>query len=427
MHSMIQKTFAVLLTIAGIAVPTQSASHEPVKEQAIPTPILTQTIPAALKTFSLSSKKAAKDLNSSNISMNLATKGSEHSLPTYTTWLSPTASVVNIRTQPSTDTPVLKEAHAGESYPVISQKGSWYEVAVSPHQTGWIAGWVANTQSFHAADSLGTILNKDNVPLFAGPGNEFKMIRRLSKNTIVQPLFVSGDYVKVLDQQEQSGWIPIDSANFGKETVDSLWFADAATPVQASPDGLLAGKTIVIDPGHGGKDTGAIGKIQPIDEKDINLAVAKVLQQKLLAAGAHVIMTRTTDVFVSLADRVKISNENHADAFISIHQNMYPDNPQMHGTMTYYYESQQSHILAHDIEEQALKQFSFDKSNDTANLRTGVNNDELYVLHHNTQPATLVEGLFLSNPKELADSVTTDYQEKMADSIYKGVVQFLLK
>ena len=97
--------------------------------------------------------------------------------------------------------------------------------------------------------------------------------------------------------------------------------------------------TIVIDPGHGGNEKGAVSCLRNY-EKDINLKIALYLYKELSRKGANVYMTRFTDEFVSLNDRVKFSNEKNADIFISIHANSLPDGKdpmKERGTSVYYY------------------------------------------------------------------------------------------
>lgn len=94
-------------------------------------------------------------------------------------------------------------------------------------------------------------------------------------------------------------------------------------------------RRVVIDPGHGGKDTGAVSKSKS-KEKDVNLAIAKRLGKELTKKlGVKVVYTRTKDVFVSLADRVAIANRANADLFISVHANAH-SNRRVHGIETYY-------------------------------------------------------------------------------------------
>ncbi len=80
-------------------------------------------------------------------------------------------------------------------------------------------------------------------------------------------------------------------------------------------------KTIVIDPGHGGKDPGAISPFRGIKEKDLNLSFSRVLKKVLEQKGYKVYMTRSTDIFLSLQQRTEIAKEKNADLFISIHAN----------------------------------------------------------------------------------------------------------
>jgi N-acetylmuramoyl-L-alanine amidase len=208
---------------------------------------------------------------------------------------------------------------------------------------------------------------------------------------------------------------------FGEPPSREVWSRDLNDPFSgASVRPLpLAGKTIVVDPGHGGIDTGAIAKIKPVYERDVNLASAQVLVNKLKAGGAHVIMTRTgNDQFVSKAQRVQISNDNKADVFVSIHQNMYQKDPTISGMITYY-DSANSKRLANEIEIATSKQLN------SRHEDKHVEKEQLYVLKHNRRPSVLIEGCFLSNPSELAASLLPAYQEKLAAGIYEGIVAFL--
>ena len=93
---------------------------------------------------------------------------------------------------------------------------------------------------------------------------------------------------------------------------------------------------ICVDPGHGGRDPGAVGPTD-YEEADANLDIGLRLRDLLVNDGATVYMTRTTDVYVSLADRVAIANNNNVDTFLSIHCNAYDGTVQ--GTETYYHTS----------------------------------------------------------------------------------------
>lgn len=167
--------------------------------------------------------------------------------------------------------------------------------------------------------------------------------------------------------------------------------------------GTVKGKTIVIDPGHGGEDPGAIGPTG-VTEKSITLRIAKVAQQLLKDAGAKVIMTRTTDTEVSpkhrqatdideLQARCDIANKADADVFISIHMDSFASR-KASGTTGYYYEkgSPASKKLAASVQAAIVKQIKTESR--------GVKSCNFYVVRHTKMPATLVEVAFVSNPRE---------------------------
>ena len=109
-----------------------------------------------------------------------------------------------------------------------------------------------------------------------------------------------------------------------------------AQPDNQGGDGVLAGKIVVLDPGHGGNDTGTIGP-DGIEEKWVTLPIALKAAQMLRQEGAEVIMTRTGDTNPGLYDRTAIANQDGADVFVSIHGNSYKENPDIGGTGTYIY------------------------------------------------------------------------------------------
>lgn len=184
----------------------------------------------------------------------------------------------------------------------------------------------------------------------------------------------------------------------------------------------LKGKTIVIDAGHGGTDAGAMRRAPApkgkqgafVMEKDINLAVAQKLADRLRARGATVVMTRSTDVFVSLADRVTMSNGIQPDLFLSVHSNAHISKT-MDGIETYYY-SPESLCPAQRIQNALV--VGLPESGNWVMQR------ELYVTHHATVPAVLAEIGYLSHPSKLVLLNTPSYQDRVASSLAQGVVDY---
>lgn len=185
--------------------------------------------------------------------------------------------------------------------------------------------------------------------------------------------------------------------------------------------GVLQGKVIVIDPGHGGSNPGAIAN--NVREADNNLAVSLKLRDQLAQAGAKVIMTRVTDRTVAtegsslgseLQARVDIAEANHADIFISIHSNSNPDTS-IAGTMTFY-PNAKTPALANAIQRELIKK--------TGAVDKGVAPETFYVLRNTSMPGVLVEMGFVTNRQE-ADQLKSDaYRERIAQGIYNGVVNY---
>lgn len=186
--------------------------------------------------------------------------------------------------------------------------------------------------------------------------------------------------------------------------------------------GGIGGKTIVLDPGHGGSDPGAIGPTG-LQEKQVTLPIAEYLKFILEAKGAKVILTRTTDVDVygphasgvdELQARVNVANGNRADAFISIHINSF-SNPNVGGIATYYFDgSDQSKKLASAVQGQIAEHSGF-------NGDRGIQPGNLYVLRHSLMPSILVELGFISNPKEEEHLKEMSTRQEFANELAKGL------
>ncbi len=184
----------------------------------------------------------------------------------------------------------------------------------------------------------------------------------------------------------------------------------------------LKGKTIVIDAGHGGRDAGAMRRLSApkgqqgafVMEKDINLSVALKLADKLKARGATVVMTRNTDVFVSLADRVTMSNGVQPDLFLSVHSNAHHDRT-FDGIETYYTHTS-SQCPAERIQNALVVGLP-----ETGNW---VRQRGLYVTNHATVPAVLAEIGYLSKPSKLKLLNTQAYQDRVASALAQGVVDY---
>lgn len=178
------------------------------------------------------------------------------------------------------------------------------------------------------------------------------------------------------------------------------------TPVIKKPTGV---KRVVIDAGHGGTDYGAIRN--GINEKDITLDVSKRVEALLKKQGYQVTMTRTNDIYVSLADRVAISEKVAPDIFVSIHVNS-STRPEITGIETHYYH-QESLNLAQTVHSSLASAI---KSNNR-----GLFKSKFYVINHTTSPAILIEIGFISNDNERAQLVSDKRKQDTAKSIVEGI------
>jgi len=188
--------------------------------------------------------------------------------------------------------------------------------------------------------------------------------------------------------------------------------------------GLLAGKTIVVDAGHGGDATGARG-ISCL-EKDVNLAVAMRVERLLKSAGAIVLMTRKTDVDVPLAERPGFAGRHSAELFVSIHHNaMGKPNTGVSGTETFYHaDDSSSRALAQCIQSELIAANGLPDR--------GVKSDyQMYpgsgflVLRGSTMPATLVEVAFLDHAGDAACVRDSAFQQKVAEAIVRGIKLYI--
>lgn len=189
----------------------------------------------------------------------------------------------------------------------------------------------------------------------------------------------------------------------------------------------LKGRVIVIDPGHGGSDSGAIGPTG-VMEKSITLRVGNELRRLLTQEGATVYMTRSTDKEVSpkrskatdieeLQARCDVANQKNADIFVSIHMDSFT-NDAAKGTTGYYYSlgNKRSRILADKIRAGVIDQIGTQSR--------GTQSSNFYVVKHTDMPATLVELAFISNKSEEQLMNSEDGIKKAAQGIADGIADY---
>ena len=190
-------------------------------------------------------------------------------------------------------------------------------------------------------------------------------------------------------------------------------------------DENLFGKIIYIDAGHGGKDNGA--SVENVLEDNINLNISKLLAEKLIDAGAYVLMSRTSDYdLASLYDknrkrtdllkRVNYINNSKPDIFISIHLNTY-SSPLISGPQVFYQDNEDSKQIAEIMQK---------KLNDLSNRNRNSKYGDFYILNNTKCPGILIECGFLSNLEERHKLNNSNYQEKLSDNIKKSLNEYFM-
>ena len=187
--------------------------------------------------------------------------------------------------------------------------------------------------------------------------------------------------------------------------------------------------TIVIDPGHGGRDPGKVGVNHSL-EKDINLSIAFVLKDLLEEDGNTVIMTREEDIGLysesdsnkkraDLNNRVNLIQTSGADLAISIHQNSFVEEYVKGAQVFYYVKSEKGRRLAELIQEQIKVTLG------DGNHRKAKANNNYYMLTKTECPLVIVECGYLSNPTEAALLIDEEYQKKLAVGIQSALYLFI--
>lgn len=182
---------------------------------------------------------------------------------------------------------------------------------------------------------------------------------------------------------------------------------------------------IVIDPGHGGKDSGAIAVDGYTYEKDLNLLVAENLMEKLNEnSEINARITRTRDEYIKLLDRASVSNDNNADLFLSIHFNS-SDNSSAKG-IEVLYASEKNIAIKDTVQKHFANCLQKALIRETGAVDRGIKNTPaIIVLNKTKNVSALVELGFLSNESDLENIKDPDYIDKLAKGIYNGIEDYM--
>ncbi len=380
---------------------------------------------------------------------------------------------LNLRQGPDTRYPVIGSVQEGQLLNASGKIGGWYRVTV-----GGQAGFVHyeyvdvidqdNPPQIPVGVPLAQV-NVNTLNMRTGPGVQFPVITRLPRNTLVAVLedgtwsrvmldngavgFVSSDHIgtaagraivrinaSAANQRSgpgtghavmathtlgstlmllglEGGWIKVSSEAGEGYILGSLlsigFSSQPASITGPMPD--LTGFRVLVDPGHGGRDPGAIG-INGLYEKAVNLTLARKLAALLSQAGAEVLMTRDSDMALTLGERVVIANASGADLVVSIHNNAHP-NAHVSGTQVFYGVTAGSFALGNEVHRQLLGLGIADM---------GLRSQSFRMLAQTTIPAILTETLFLSNRGDAALLAQDSFLERAAQAHFRGISQWLL-
>ena len=177
---------------------------------------------------------------------------------------------------------------------------------------------------------------------------------------------------------------------------------------------------VVIDPGHGGQDPGAIG-IGGIRETDVVLEVSKIVEKLLSEKGVKVSLTRGNEVDLDLSSRVSLANKINADIFVSIHANASRGKRRdINGLETFYYRGWRGRLLAKKIQKQILRV-------SPGSPDRGVKQGRYYVIKNTRMPAVLVEIGFLTGRLDARRLEKITHRKRLAYAITKGILEYLDK
>lgn len=281
---------------------------------------------------------------------------------------------LNVRNGPGTEYDVITKVNPPEQYPVLEESGEWAKIDLGDKQ-----GWIHQDYSSIIEDTE--------------PSQE-------SEKEVEDDLAESGSDNEISDNKEQGD----NSTDPNTDAIEN----------NKGIDNSLVGKKIALDPGHGGRDVGAIGDSGGF-ESNYTLKTAQVLREKLEAHGADVFLTRSNKQYVPLTSRTTHANLLQADVFLSIHYNSTPELPEVRGIDTYYL-SERDHQLAEYVHGGII--------NETDMNDRGIEQRDLHVLRVNHRPSLLLELGFISNETEERNIQSRAYLEAMSRGILMGLEQY---
>lgn len=330
---------------------------------------------------------------------------------TYADEVSIQADNLNIRSGPSLDSQVIGEANTGETFTLIEEQTQWIGIQFNG-TTGWIASEYAVIQSNTSTESDENSVNEIETEQVITPYKTSNLRNLPSTDGEIVGIIPKGTTLTV--NRTIDDWIETEWE--GIEGYLPSWVVTEVQPVAQNLNTVFTNKVVVLDPGHGGRDVGAIGASNAY-EKNYTYKTSHNIKTYLEHLGATVYLTRDLDHYMTLTGRASFANYHQADAFISLHYNSTPQYPNAEGISTYYYK-ERDQLLANMVHEALLK---------TTNAEDRrVQFGDFQVLRTNHTPALLLELGFISNVSEELQIQNLSYQRKISQGIISGLQKYFL-
>ncbi|MDO1605474.1 N-acetylmuramoyl-L-alanine amidase [Lactobacillus sp. YT155] len=337
-----------------------------------------------------------------------------------------TESGANVYATDDDTSKVLGQLQSGKKVNIVYQEEGWNQI-IYGQSVGWVlnanvktTGKQAEALNKHhntnpnSRNNTGHKLKEDNIKVVTTISGDTKLRGTASTSGDVLTILPADEKMTFLSQQ--GDWYKVKTKGGTTGWVASwlVTISDRTTPVKIKAT-RLAGSTIVLDPGHGGKDVGAESSNGKYHESTYTTKFINALKTKLEQAGANVILTRNSNKNVALGPRARMSNKKKADAFISIHFDSSDSKNSASGLTTYYYDKERDNKLATSISS-SLKDLPLENR--------GTDFGDYYVLRENDRPSVLLELGYINSSDDLKQIRSKKYRAKVVDGIYNGLINY---
>ncbi|QIL46103.1 SH3 domain-containing protein [Vagococcus coleopterorum] len=377
-----------------------------------------------------------------------------------------------IKSSPSKNAKTIQELHQGDMLQVSNQKQHWYKVKTDKKQTGWLKTTQTNFGEPMPGTKQNAVISEKKVPLTLKPNNESNVIQTLKKGSKVIVTAELTGWTQITYNKVQ-GWVPSTSLKKHgkkdgeaalenkvytrqkgtairkepKQTSDTLsvapygekliflsqvddwyqvltddkkvgyvpnWVATFSKPSKTDPYQIspLADKTIVLDPGHGGKDKGATSNNGEVKEATLTLATANYIKKALEETGAKVLLTRTDDSEPKMPNKKKGAK---FDLVISLHYDSSGTDDGATGTTVYYHHASDQ-VLAQAVNTELAQVLTIPNRGIEAGTAEDAPDGESSSLR--------LDLGYMNNDSDVREFITKTYQEDLAKSLTKGLMTY---